>query len=150
MAANNTSQSGKTIWLDVVTPTKLELRQQVEYIVAPTVQGMTGVLPGHIPLLSQLATGVLRYKADGVERAMAVSDGFMEVTPTKVIVLAEAADLPEHIDVEQALAEKRQAEEDLRHPAENRLDMVKAHTNLQRAMLKLQVAKKYGELKEKE
>ena len=102
---------GKQILLEIVTPHRLELQKNVDYIVAPTVDGIVGVLPGHIRLITQLATGVLRYQINGKDSYMAVSEGFMEVTPHKVIILAEVADLAENIDVEQALAEKRQAED---------------------------------------
>ncbi len=134
----------KHILLEIVTPNKIELRQEVDYLVAPTVNGMIGVLPGHIRLITQLATGVLRYKIDGVDKYMAVSEGFMEVTPYKVIILAEAAELAEHIDVEEALEEKRKAEEAIHRPTDVKLNIASAEVELQRAVTKLEVAKKYG------
>jgi F-type H+-transporting ATPase subunit epsilon len=106
----------KHILLEVVTPSKIELQKEVEFVVAPTIDGVVGVLPGHVRLITQLATGVLRYEVNGVNHYMAVSEGFMEVTPHKVIILAEAAELAENIDVEQALTEKRQAETDIHRP----------------------------------
>lgn len=134
--------------LVVVTPTKIELSEVVDYVVAPTIQGMVGILPRHIRLMTVLDTGVLRYKKDGVNYYMAVSEGYMEVTPNKVIVLAEAAELPEHIDVEQALAEKRQAEAELYRPMAEKISFARTQVNLQRALTKLQVAKKYHGSKE--
>lgn len=133
--------------LDVVTPNRLELRQEVEYLVAPTINGTIGILPGHIRLITQLTTGVLRYQVAGTDYYMAVSEGFMEVTPTKVIVLAEAVELAENIDVKEALAEKRLAEEALHHSLNDHYNFTKAEIGLERAVAKLAVAKKNGETK---
>ncbi|HBE79102.1 MAG TPA: ATP synthase F1 subunit epsilon [Firmicutes bacterium] len=135
------------IMLEVVTPHRLEFQKEVEYVVAPTVDGIVGVLPGHIRLITQLATGVLRYKIDGQNNYMAVSEGFMEVTPHKVIILAEAADLPEDVDAEQALEEKRQAEEALHHSFTEKINFDQAEIALKRAATKVELAKKYGENK---
>lgn len=134
--------------LEVVTPTKVELIEVVDYVVAPTIQGMIGILPRHARLMTVLDTGVLRYKKNGENYYMAVSEGYMEVTPNKVIILAEAAELPEHIDVVQALAEKRQAEAELYRPMEEKISFARTKLNLERALNKLQVAKKHQEPKE--
>jgi F-type H+-transporting ATPase subunit epsilon len=134
----------KHILLEVVTPSKIELQKEVEFVVAPTIDGVVGVLPGHVRLITQLATGVLRYKVNGVNYYMAVSEGFMEVTPHKVIILAEAAELAENIDVEQALAEKRQAETDVHRPLDEKINFYQAEIELERAITKLEIAKRYG------
>jgi F-type H+-transporting ATPase subunit epsilon len=134
--------------LEVVTPTKVELSEVVDYVVAPTIQGMIGIMPRHIRLMTVLDTGVLRYKKDGVDYYMAVSEGYMEVTPNKVIILAEAAELPEHIDVERALAQKRQAEAELYRPMEEKISFARTQVHLQRALTRLQVAKKHHGPKE--
>lgn len=139
---NGKVKSNKLL-LEVVTPTKVELSEEVDYVVAPTILGMIGIMPRHIRLMTVLDTGVLRYKKNGANFYMAVSEGYMEVTPHKVIILAEAAELPEHIDVEQALAEKRQAEAELYRPMGEKISFVRTRVNLQRALTKLQVAKKY-------
>lgn len=145
---NRKKKSAKTLMLEVVTPTKVELQQTVNYVVAPTIQGMIGILPGHIRLMTMLDTGVLRYKIDSQNYYMAVSEGYMEVTPGKVIILAEAAELAEHIDVERALAAKRQAEADLHRPMDEKISFARTHVSLQRALTRLQVVKKYGPKKE--
>lgn len=134
------------ILLEVVTPSKIELRKEVDYVVAPTVDGIVGILPGHIRLLTQLTTGVLRYQTDGIDHYMVVSEGFMEVTPYKVIVLAEVADLAENIDPEQALAEKREAEAALRRgeAAGDRTNMAVLTANLDKAITKVNITKKHG------
>jgi F-type H+-transporting ATPase subunit epsilon len=137
----------KHILLEVVTPSKVELQKEVEFLVAPTIDGVVGVLPGHVRLITQLATGVLRYQVNGVNYYMAVSEGFMEVTPHKVIILAEAAELAENVDVEQALVEKRQAEIAVHRPSGEEINSYQAEIELERAITKLEVAKKFGETK---
>jgi len=134
------------ISLEVVTPTKIELKKDVDYIVAPTIDGIVGVLPGHIRMLTQLSTGILRYQADGIDQYLVVSEGFMEVTPFKVIILAETADLAENINVEQALAEKREAEAALHRgeAAGAGATLTRLEVNLERAITKVNAAKKYG------
>lgn len=146
--AERKRESAKGLMLEVVTPTRIELRQTVDYVVAPTIQGMIGILPGHIRLMTMLDTGVLRYKIGSQNYYMAVSEGYMEVTPGKVIVLAEAAELAEHIDVERALAAKRQAEADLHRPMDEKISFARTQVSLQRALTRLQVAKKFGPKKE--
>lgn len=131
------------IMLEVVTPTKTELQAEVEYIVAPTIEGIVGILPGHIRLITELTTGVLRYKIDGRDRYMAVSEGFMEVTPYKVIVLAEAAELGEEIDPQKALDEKRAAENKVRQSL-GAPDLPELETALERATAKVEAAKRYS------
>lgn len=144
---NGRVKSSKLL-LEVVTPTKVELTEEVEYVVAPTIQGMIGIMPRHIRLMTVLDTGVLRYKKNGVNYYMAVSEGYMEVTPHKVIILAEAAELPEHIDVQRALAEKRQAEAELYQPMTEKISFARTQVHLQRALNRLQVAKKYRDSKD--
>lgn len=148
MSEQSGRNKSKKLLLEVVTPTRIELTKEVDYVVAPTIQGQVGIMPRHVRLMTVLDTGVLRYKNDGKNYYMAVSEGYMQVTPTKVIILAEAADLPENINVEQALAEKRQAEAELYRPMEGKISFTRAQVNLQRAMTRLQVAKKYRDSKD--
>ncbi len=148
MVETNGDRKRDKLLLEVVTPTKVELTEEVEYVVAPTIQGMIGIMPRHIRLMTILDTGVLRYKKDGVNYYMAVSEGYMEVTPYKVIILAEAAELAEHIDVQRALAEKSRAEAELYRPMAEKVSFARTRVHLQRALTRLQVAKKYQGPKE--
>ncbi len=126
--------------LEVVTPDRMEFAGDVESIVAPSVSGYIGILPGHIPLVARLAVGVLSVRDGERQLRFAVSEGYMEVSPNKVIVLAEAAEMPGEIDVERALAAKRRAEEILATSREH-LAVARARASLQRAMNRLKVAK---------
>lgn len=140
--------AGRTFHLEVITPQKIEFSQDVTMIVAPAHDGYLGILPSHLPMVTKLATGVLRIFTGEKELKMAVSDGYMEVTPEKVIILAEAAELPEEIDIPRALAAKRRAEERL---AAWDARAIQAQASLQRALTRLKVAGYYrpGEEKDK-
>lgn len=127
------------IHLDVVTPQRVEFSRTVDMVVAPGVKGQLGILHGHIPLVTRLEVGILKvYDNDEVIR-IAVSDGYLEVTPSKVVVLAEAAELPEEIDVERALAAKRRAEERLAGLPQGDLNFVRTQASLQRALNRLRL-----------
>src|SRR5574341_1196785 len=101
------------ILLEVVTPEKLLLSQQVDELIAPGVEGEFGVLPGHTHFLSMLKIGELRYRVGDATSYMSVLWGFAEVTPKKVTILAEIAEKAEDIDVDRAEAAVRKAEERL-------------------------------------
>src|SRR3712207_3789965 len=90
--------------LDVVTPDRVVLSEDVVSVVAPGAQGSFGVLAGHAPMVAELGIGQLQYRtADGDEDIMAISGGFLEVGAGHVTVLADAAERAREIDVERAL-----------------------------------------------
>lgn len=101
------------ILLEVVTPERLLLSEQVEMVIAPGTEGEFGVLPGHCHLLSTLRIGELRYQIDDAWHYMSVLWGFAEVTPAKVTVMAEIAEKAEDIDVDRAQAAVAEAEQKL-------------------------------------
>ena len=84
--------------LDIVTAERLLVSEQVDYVSAPGIDGVLGILPRHAPLLTALAQGSLRYKKDGEEHEFAIGGGFMEVRPDHVTVLADSAEHAEEID----------------------------------------------------
>lgn len=130
------------IHLDVVTPQKIEFSKEVDMVVAPGYDGYLGILPSHIPMMTRLRIGTLKIYDGEEEINMAVSEGYMEVTGENIIILAEAAELPEEIDVERALAAKRRAEERLAALAAWDVKALKAQASLQRALNRLKVAGK--------
>lgn len=133
--------SERSIRLEIVTPVGMKLKEEASMVVAPGVEGDLGILPGHIPLVTRLRAGAVRvYKGDR-QRVLAVSEGYMEVSRDRVIILAEAADKLEDIDVEETLIEMRAAEEEL---AAHRDDesIIRAQAALQRATNRLKVAEK--------
>jgi len=135
-------EQDRALILQVVTPSGgLEVsRDDVDLVVAPGIEGDVGFLPGHLPFMTRLRTGVLRYYIGDDLHIMAVSEGYLEVTPAKVIVLAEAAEMPENIDVQRALNAKREAEAILAGGTYSQADVLKASASLQRALLRLRIA----------
>ncbi|HWF06979.1 MAG TPA: ATP synthase F1 subunit epsilon [Bryobacteraceae bacterium] len=91
--------------LEVVSPERILVNEQVSEVQVPGRDGYMGILPGHAPLLSELmAGGVLTYKAGAGEKVLAVFGGFVEVLPERVRVLADSAERKEEINAEQARA----------------------------------------------
>lgn len=131
----------KTVQLDIVTPERKVYSEQVEIVNARTVEGAIGVLPGHAPLVAMLEISTVRMTRDGREERVAVSGGFMEALPEKVTILAEAAELPEEIDVERAKRAKERAERRLSQSGDD-IDVVRAELALRRALNRLEAASK--------
>ena len=129
-----------TIQLEIVTPERLVVNEAVEYIEIPGKTGYLGVLPGHAPLISELAAGELTYRMGNQTKRVAVAWGFAEVLQAKVTILAEAAEKAEEIDTARAEAAKRKAEAELQKagPEGN----AEAQAALQRASARLDVAGK--------
>jgi F-type H+-transporting ATPase subunit epsilon len=94
-----------TFLLELVTPERILFSEEVQAVRAPGINGSFGVLARHAPLLTELTTGLIKLTlANGFESFIATSGGFMEVTRHKVIILADAAELSEDIDIEKARA----------------------------------------------
>ena len=100
------------LFLEVVTPQKAIVSEDVEIVVAPGSDGEFGALKGHTTFLTSLKMGTLRYKdANGKERLLFINGGFAEVLPNKVTILAESAERQENIDVARAQKAKERAEQ---------------------------------------
>lgn len=127
--------------LEIVTAEKLIYSEEVDMVVAPGVDGYLGILPRHTPLMTMLNPGELRIKKDGEEIAMAITGGFLEVRPDKVVILADAAERAEEIDIARAEAARRRAEERLAGKAPE-ADLAQAQASLARALARLRVAEK--------
>jgi F-type H+-transporting ATPase subunit epsilon len=130
----------ETFQLEIVTPAKLLVKETAEEAQIPGLSGYLGILPGHAPLITELAVGVITYKANGMAHNLAVSWGFAEVLPDKVTILAEAAERPQDVDVERAQKAKERAEQLLKSNNPE-LDYARAEDALQRAETRLTVAK---------
>ena len=130
-----------TIKLDVVTAERSVFSDDVDEVIAPGVEGQLGILPHHAPLMTTLQPGELTVKKGGEEFCIAVTGGFLEVRPDRVIVLADAAERDDEIDVSRAEEAKRRAEERLRQHMPD-IDLARAEVSLRRAMARLAVAEK--------
>jgi F-type H+-transporting ATPase subunit epsilon len=129
-----------TIQLEVVTPERLVVNDTAEYIEIPGKTGYLGVLPGHAPLITELAVGEISYRNGAQTKRLAVAWGFAEVLQNKVTILAETAEKAEDIDTARAEAAKKRAEAELQKAGpEGNKD---AQAALQRATARLDVAGK--------
>ncbi len=132
------------IRLDLVTPERLVAHDSVNALTIPGKNGYLGILPGHAPLLTELAPGELIYTRAGVKHFIAVTWGFAEVLPDRVIVLAQTAERAEEIDVERAEQAKRRAEERLKRFSDPTVDLERAREALIRAIARLVAARRAG------
>ena len=130
-----------SIKLDIVTAEKVVYSDEVDVVVAPGVEGQLGILPHHAPLMTILQSGELRARKGEEEFSLAISGGFLEVRPDRIIVLADAAERAEEIDIARAEEAKRRAEDQLglRAPA---LDLARAEAALRRSLARLKVAER--------
>lgn len=104
----------ETIELEIVTPERLVVKDRAEEVQIPGRNGYLGILPGHAPLITELAVGEIEYKNAGTITRLSVAWGFAEVLPEKVTILAETAERAEDIDVERATAARDRAQEQIR------------------------------------
>jgi F-type H+-transporting ATPase subunit epsilon len=131
-----------SIRLEIVTPEKTVVSEDVQIVMAPGVLGEFGVLIGHTPFLTALKTGSVRYSdSQGGEHMVFVSGGFAEALPQKVTILAESAERRRDIDVERARAALERAQKRLAEQrSKEELDFVRAQAALQRALIRLRIA----------
>jgi F-type H+-transporting ATPase subunit epsilon len=138
--------------LQIVTPDRLILREDVDEVQIPGTQGYFGVLPGHTPLLASLATGEMWFRKGQDKTFLAISGGFAEVLPDRVTLLATLAERAEEVDPARAEAAKQRAEGRLAQPMAE-VDYERARLALQKAVARLQVSSRVpagmrvGELK---
>jgi F-type H+-transporting ATPase subunit epsilon len=128
--------------LQIVTPDRLIVSEQVDEVQIPGSEGYFGVLPGHTPLLASLAVGELWYRKGSEKTYLAIAFGFAEVLPDRVTILARLAERAEEIDVERAESARQRAEQRLVERAD--VDFERARAALQKALTRLQVASRSG------
>ncbi|MGI9104731.1 MAG: F0F1 ATP synthase subunit epsilon [Pyrinomonadaceae bacterium] len=125
--------------LDIITPERSLLSEAVDAVTLPGLGGELGILPGHTPLISQLQTGLLSFTQGGTTRRLHVSGGFVEVSGERVAVLAELAERPEEIDAARARTQRDQAEKLLNAATSSDDEMVRARTQFDRSVARLQL-----------
>jgi F-type H+-transporting ATPase subunit epsilon len=128
--------------LEIVTPERLAYSDEVDAVQLPGIEGELGVLPHHAPLISTLGVGELRIRKGGTEESFAIVGGFLQVLPTKVVVLAETADMASEIDLEKAQEARREAEKALESGYHEGADLSTARAALQTALLRERVAQR--------
>ena len=127
-----------SIDLQIVTPERMLVHEQVDEVEVPGVDGYFGVLPGHTPLLAALAVGELWYRKGQEKTYLSIVHGFAEVLPDRVTILAQLAERAEEIDVERAEAARKRAVERLEGRTD--VDFERARIALTKSMTRLQVS----------
>lgn len=130
-----------TFRLELVTAERMVYSDDVDMVIAWGLEGQLGILPHHAPLMTMLQPGELIIKKDNGETYMAVSGGFLEVRPDKVIILADACERAEEIDLARAEEAKRRAGEIMEAPSPE-TDSAAAEAALRRSLVRLKVAEK--------
>ncbi|MBA3638388.1 MAG: F0F1 ATP synthase subunit epsilon [Acidobacteriota bacterium] len=137
--------------LQIVTPDRLIVREQVDEVQLPGSEGYFGVLPGHTPLLASLAVGEMWYRKGPEKTFLSIAGGFAEVLPDRVTLLATLAERAEDIDAGRAESAKQRAEQRLAQP-DGEIDYERARLALQKSIIRIQVSvrvtgTRVGELK---
>ena len=128
--------------LELVTPYKKVLTEEVDEITAVGALGEFGVLPGHAPFLTSLKVGEFSYKAENKEFHLAVNWGYFEVENDMVTVLVETAERADEIDLDRAKTALGRAEDKLKHLTQEDKDFCIYEAALERALIRVQVAGK--------
>jgi len=134
----------EAIQLVVVTPERQLLRETVVEVDLPGKEGQLGILPGHAPLMTEIGIGALSYRGKSSSQPviLAVIQGFAEVLPDRVTVLAETAERAEEIDLARAEAAKARAEKRLASNDSN-IDWDRAMVALQKSLIRIEIARKH-------
>jgi F-type H+-transporting ATPase subunit epsilon len=133
------------LYLEVITPERVMVQQDVDTVEALGTVGEFGVLPGHVAFLSTLEHGEIRFIADGGTRFIATSGGFAEVLENKVTLLLDTAEFAEEVDVTRAQRAKERAESGLKEVSSEQEEFYRLEAALMRAITRISVASKAGE-----
>jgi F-type H+-transporting ATPase subunit epsilon len=131
--------------LEIVTPDRQVVHDSVDSVSIPGKSGYLGILPGHAPLLSELRTGELVYTRGETKHYLAMSWGFAEVLPDRVIILVQTAERAEEIDLARAERALERAEERLKKFSDPTIDAARAREAYERARARLQAAHRTGD-----
>jgi len=127
------------IALEIVTPDRAVIYDQVDEVEIPGADGYFGVLPGHTPMLAMLSVGQMWYRKKQERTYLSIAFGFAEVLPDRVTILAQIAERAEEIDTARAEAARRRAQEELLKSPPG-VDIERARISLMKSLMRLQVA----------
>ena len=127
------------IRLDIVTVERAVYSDEVDMVIAPGVEGQLGILPHHTPLMTTLQAGELRVRKGQEEISLAISGGFLEIRPDKVVVLADSAERADEIDIARAEEAKRRAQRRLAEKRVPGVDDARVEAALRRSLARLKV-----------
>jgi len=130
------------IHIEVITPERKVYEDDVDMVIAPGSEGYLGILPHHAPLLTGLGAGEFRVKKGGVEQALAVYGGFMDVRGDRVVVLTESAEHAEDIDLARAQEARKAAQQAIEFGGLSAADEARARVALERALVRIRVGER--------
>jgi F-type H+-transporting ATPase subunit epsilon len=129
--------------LQIVTAERVVYDEDVDFVSAPGADGSLGILPRHAPLISVLKPGELHFRKGGDEQSLAIGGGFIEVLHDRVVVLADAAERSDEIDLQRAEEARRRAEQKLANRgAITPEELAMAEAALRRALTRIDVAQR--------
>ena len=131
---------GSGLRLELVTPQRLLVSEEVDEVILPGYQGEFGVLPEHTQYLAILSIAVLRYRKGDQTNRVVVGGGFAEVTPERVVVLADVAERAGEIDVDRARKAQERAEAALKDLSMDDATYHKIYSALRRAIVRMSAA----------
>lgn len=130
-----------TFLLEIVTPARVALSEEVESVYAPAPDGTIGILPGHMPLFTSLTEGEVKIRSKDREYYLAIGGGFMEVSKSKVTILVSAAAHAHEIN-EAEIEKARQAASEALTRKDEGVDLSQAQAILRRSLIELKVARR--------
>lgn len=128
-----------SLHIKVITPEDIVIDQDADEVILPTTTGEIAVLPHHIPLVTQIAPGVLTIKSHGKEETIAVDGGFVQITEKSISILADFATHARNISIAKAEEAKKAAEKAMKEKKSD-VDFAAAEAEFRRAILELKAA----------
>ena len=133
---------GKTFYLEITASDRKFYNGECEMMIFPAIDGEQGILPNHESMVTAVKTGELRFKVNGEWKEADVGDGFVEIMPEFVVLLADTVEWPDEIDIRRAEEAKERAQERLRQK-ESQKEYYHSKAALSRAMARLKVTGKH-------
>ena len=149
MSEANDSKLKKTMMLEVVTPYHHFFEGKVEYVVLSALDGELGILPGHEPVVVALTPGISHIVVSGSKRSAVMMEGYAEIGPYMTVVVCNAAEWPEDIDVKRAHDAYQRALHRYRDESLNSRERVFARHSMRRAKMRIKLVSEYGTAEQK-
>lgn len=134
----------KTFRVEVITPYRIFYDGPVEMVIITCKDGEIGVLPEHAPLVAALVPGEVRLKVDGQWLAASATNGYAEIGPDAVMIVVNAAEWPDEIDIRRAEQALQRAEARMRSPKTSAQELIRSRHGAERAKARIKVARKYA------
>ena len=129
----------RKIYVEIVTPYGMFFEGPAEMVIITSKDGQIGIMAGHTPMIAALTPGEIRIKVDGTWRSLAATNGYAEIGAELVIIVVNAAEWPEQIDLKRARDALERADQRLRDPATNRQEQTHARHGVERAKARIKV-----------